>query len=389
MQLIKITLLIVSFLISYLFFPSQNKISTNDEINIDSISSLRIAVVGDLMCHSPQFNYARVTKDSFDFNPVYRFIKPYLEDADFTFGNLETVIGIKPDSYSGYPRFKSPPEYISALGKSGFDFLCFANNHTLDQGEKGVLNTIQCLNNNHIGYTGAFTSYSDRDSIRIFEMNGIRFSVLAYSFGTNGSLIPKGKDYLINLIDYDLIARDIALSRQKGAEIVLVNFHFGNEYQRYPSDYQKLVVQKTIEFGADLITASHPHVIQPVKFFKTKNAKLDSVFVTYSLGNFISNQRKRFTDSGVIIFINLVKNKVTNELKISSVEYLPTWVYKGKTENGNEFIILPLKENHNYEELNFLSESDKQKMIQAFEDTKEIIHSFGSEIILYKNELSD
>lgn len=387
MQIIKIFLLSIPFVISYFFSITQ--FESNKKINsasADSISALRIAVVGDLMCHSPQFQYAMITKDSFDFNPVYRYIKPYLEDADLTLGNLETVIGKKGSTYSGYPRFKSPQEYISALAQNGFDFLCFANNHTLDQGERGVLTTIEYLKQNNLGYTGAFTSDDDRDSVRIFNINGIKIALLAYSYGTNGSLIPKGKNYLINLIDYDLIQKDILKAREKNAEIVLVNFHFGNEYQRFPSDYQKEVVKRTIELGADLITASHPHVIQPVDFFKTNNETLDTGVIAYSLGNFFSNQRKRYTDAGVIIYLNLEKNITNNEIRLTSVEYLPTWVFKGKTERGNEFIILSIKEDLNQNEFNFMTADDVKKIHQAKNDTREIINYFSPKLKLYHNK---
>lgn len=380
MQMIKILLLITSFLISYLFSLSQIQSSFDNKIEIDSVVVVRIAVVGDLMCHSPQFNYAKVSKDSFDFNPVYRYIKENLENADFTFGNLETVIGEKGSTYLGYPRFKSPKDYVTALAQNGFDFLCFANNHTLDQGEQGVLNTIRTLNENNIGYTGAFNSQSDRDSIRILKLNGIKIALLAYSYGTNGSVIPKGKDYLINLIDYNLIEKDIHTAKQYGAEIVLVNFHFGNEYQRFPSDYQKEVVKKTIEFGADLITASHPHVIQPIEFYKTNGATLDSGIAAYSLGNFISNQRQRYTDAGVILYLILEKNLNTKKIALKSVEYLPTWVFKGKTEFGNEFLILPLQKN--FDSFNFLSQTDKAKMKQALIDTEEIITAYTKNVKL-------
>lgn len=384
MQMIKFSLLIVSFLLSYFFSSTQLTLSESDNFTKDAIATFRIAVVGDLMCHSPQFNYAKVSKDSFDFNPVYRYIKKYLEDADFTFGNLETVIGKKGSTYLGYPRFNSPQEYVTALKQNGFDFLCFANNHTLDQGEKGILNTIKTLNENYIGYTGAFSSQNDRDSIRVITLNDFKVALLAYSYGTNGSLIPKGKNYLINLIDFDLIKEDINSARRIGAEVVLVNFHFGTEYQRFPSEYQKEVVKKTIEFGADLITASHPHVIQPIEFFKTQNATLDTGIVAYSLGNFISNQRKRYTDAGVILYLNLEKNLNTNKITLKSVEYLPTWVYKGKTDFGNEFLILPLNETIDSLQLNFLTDINREKMKKAFNDTKEILTAFSDKILLIK-----
>lgn len=384
--MIKTVLLITSLLISYFFSISHFELKINQSlVATDSIVSIRIAVVGDLMCHSPQYNYAKVAKDSFDFNPVYRFVKPYLEQADFTFGNLETVIGKKGSTYSGYPRFKSPQEYVSALFQNGFDFVCFANNHTLDQGEAGVYTTIETLIRNNLGYTGAFQSQSDRDSIRIFKLNEIKIALLAYSYGTNGNLIPKGKNYLINLIDLELIQKDILKARENGAELVLVNYHFGNEYQRIPSEFQKAVVNKTIEFGADLIIGSHPHVIQPAEFFKTQNAKLDTGIVAYSLGNFISNQRNRFTDAGVILYLNLEKNLNSKQIKITSVEYLPTWVFKGRTERGNEYLILPINDETFYQELPFLTEIDKAKIKQAKSDTDEIITYYTQNVKLYRH----
>ncbi len=83
----------------------------------------------------------------------------------------------------------------------------------------------------------------------------------------------------------------------------MVHFHFGQEYKREPVKFQRDVVDKTIELGADIIIGGHPHVLQPVNFYKTQNAKLDSGFVAYSMGNFFSNQRKIYTDAGIILTI--------------------------------------------------------------------------------------
>ncbi len=104
-------------------------------------------------------------------------------------------------------------------------------------------------------------------------MKGIKIAVLAYSYGTNGNPIPKGKNYLINLIDYELIEKDIHSAKGNGAELVLVHFHFGEEYKREPVQFQKDVVNKTIELGADIIIGGHPHVLQPVNFYKTDKCK--------------------------------------------------------------------------------------------------------------------
>jgi poly-gamma-glutamate synthesis protein (capsule biosynthesis protein) len=230
-----------------------------------------------------------------------------------------------------------------------------------------------------INHTGAYSSQRDRDSIRIFNINGIHLAILAYSYSTNGVPIPKGKNYIINLIDYDLIEKDIANARSKRLDIVLVYFHFGEEYQRQPNSYQKEVINNTIKAGADIIIGSHPHVVQPVDYFKTNQANLDTGFVAYSLGNFISNQRWKYSDAGVIVKINVSKNILSDSVYLSGVSYLPTWVFKGKTKKGREYIILPSSKSYDDSLHSYLSKSDKEKMQQAFEDTRYIITKFNSD----------
>ncbi|OGU76732.1 MAG: hypothetical protein A2V93_06585 [Ignavibacteria bacterium RBG_16_34_14] len=361
--------------------------STNSEpIKKDSTITIRISVVGDLMCHSPQYNYARVEKDSFNFNPVYREVKKYFYESDFVFGNLETVTAGKSKGYSGYPFFNTPDEYITALYNAGFHLLTTSNNHSLDRGEAGVLRTIEQIKKNGLLYNGTFTSKEDRDLIRVVDIKGIKISFLAYTFGTNGIPVPKGKSYLINLIDFDLIKSDIEKARKLGAEIVLVHYHFGDEYKREPSSFQKEVVLKTIFYGADIIIGGHPHVLQPTQFYKSKEGRLDTGFVAYSLGNFISNQRDRYKDAGVIMNIEITKNLNSTAIYISDVSYIPTWVYKGETDNGNEYVILPLLQDYKSSIEEYLSDSDLRNMKQAFDDTNEIMRKYTDKINLYKEK---
>ncbi len=344
----------------------------------DSVSTITLALVGDLMCHSVQFNYAYVKDDSFDFSGVFEEVKPVLSAADFTIGNFETVLGGKEKRYSGYPFFNAPDDFLYAIKDAGFDLLVTANNHALDQGSSGVERTIEKMDELGIIHTGTYLSRHDRDSIRIVDIKGIKLAVLAYSYSTNGVPVPKGKDFIINLIDYELIKKDITASRKNGAEIVLVFFHFGEEYEREPNIYQKDVVQKTIDAGADIIIGSHPHVVQPLDYFVTNNAKLDTGFIAYSLGNFVSNQRWRYSDAGVILNIQLTKNFTKDTLFLSEVNFIPTWVYKGKTTNGREYIIYPSTISIDDSLYNHLADYDKQKMLQAFDDTEYILMKYLS-----------
>ena len=230
-----------------------------------------------------------------------------------------------------------------------------------------------------IKYTGTFLSQEDRDSSRINTIKGIDVAILAYSYGTNDVPIPKGKKYIINIIDTFLIREDISKVKKYNPDIILVYFHFGEEYKHEPDTYQKSIVQKTIEYGADIIIGSHPHVIQPVDYFKAVNANVDTGFVAYSLGNFISNQRWRYTDAGVILTIEISKNVITDSVYLNNVNCLPTWVYKGNTAKGNEYIILPATISSEHNVINYLTEEDKLKIRQAFDDTEMILSKY------YKN----
>ena len=384
---------LIFLVLFFYFFPTFSVRAQHLPLQLlehrDSLTSVTISVVGDLMCHSVQFKYARVEGDSFDFTGVFREVKKYLSSSDFTFGNLETVLAGKSKGYSGYPFFNTPDAYLNAIKDAGFDLLTTANNHALDQGEKGVFRTIKKMDEIGINHTGTFISQDDRDSIRIIDLKDIKLAVLAYTFSTNDIPIPKGKNYLINMIDFNLIKSDIEKARHEGAEIVLVNFHYGEEYKREPVAYQKEVVKKTIEDGADIIIGGHPHVIQPVDYFKTDSAKLDTGFVAYSMGNFISNQRWRYSDAGFILNIQLVKNRNTDSIYIKNVSYIPTWVFKGMTKEKKEYVILPSTISPEDSILNYLTKIDKKNMLQAFDDTKYILTKYNNNIeeVESKNEI--
>jgi poly-gamma-glutamate synthesis protein (capsule biosynthesis protein) len=365
--------IVVAF--QHFFFNSAGLERTEVKVIEDSILTATLCFTGDLMCHSTQFNYANVETDSFDFTGVYREVKTYLSGPDLTIGNLETVIAGNNEGYSGYPYFNAPDDFIYALKAAGFDLLITANNHALDQGWEGVKRTIEVINEHRLYQTGTFISQEDRDSVRIFEINSIRIAILAYSENTNGLPIPKGKDFVINLIDEELIRKDIIKAREKNVDIVLVHLHYGIEYLREPNDYQTEVVKKIIELGADIIIGGHPHVIQPFDFFKTKDTKIDSGFVAYSMGNFVSNQRWRYSDAGVILNIEISKNIMSDSIYISEVNYLPTWVFRGQTERGREYIILP-SQNADDSTYYYLTTQDKILMKEAFRYKKDIINKY-------------
>lgn len=351
----------------------------------DSTIVANIAAVGDLMCHSTQFKYASVSTDSFDFRPCFAEVKSYLSGADFTIGNLETVFAGTRVKYEGYPAFNTPDDFLDALKETGFDFLATSNNHSMDQGEKGAIRTLDVLDQYGFDHTGTYRSPADRDSVRVVDIKGIRMAIVNYTYGTNGMPIPEGKPWMVNQIDTALIRQDIAAARQLQPDLVMVFLHFGVENQHEPNSAQKKVVKHAISCGADIILGSHPHVVQPVEMFKTEGGNLDSGFVAWSMGNFLSNQYWRYTDAGIILNLEITKDPVRDTIFISDLSYLPTWVFRGQHPQKKIHVILPAEKGLQDSSYFYINEENQGKMKEAYHDTEKYLTKYRK-IRLWKAE---
>jgi poly-gamma-glutamate synthesis protein (capsule biosynthesis protein) len=173
----------------------------------------------------------------------------------------------------------------------------------------------------------------------LVEKNGIKLGFLSYTEHTNGLPVTKGKPYLVNLIDPVKIAKDIKELKQQGAEFVFVSLHWGTEYQRKPNDSQKKTALKVLQAGADVILGSHPHVQQQVEKMVVNGQEK---MVVYSMGNFISNQSEPYTDEGVIMYLDVMKDPKTGKVKLTKTSFLPTIVDKYKKAGKTEYLVVPL-----------------------------------------------
>ncbi|NPA43454.1 MAG: CapA family protein [Chlorobi bacterium] len=278
-------------------------------------SLLVLYFTGDIMVHGPQLEAARRPGGSYDFNENFRHLQPWLASADLTTGNLETVLGVRP--YSGYPRFSSPPELASALKAAGFDLLMTANNHALDKGALGVRRTVAVLDSLGLGHAGANADSPGSSPFLWVEKDGFKLAFLNYTYGTNGLPVPSG--IRIPVIDTVRMRRDIEEARARRPDKIVVFLHWGNEYRLLPSEFQKRIENFLRRQGVDLIVGSHPHVVQPVRWD-------GRTLTAYSLGNFISNQRK-FPRDGAFV-LGVVLEKKNGRTRIARVGYLPFWTRK-------------------------------------------------------------
>lgn len=337
-SILSLTLLItISYLLFSMYLDRDHSVSSTtikpildhstkqSEFTFKSYSTtISLAAVGDILIHGTVYKDAK-TSNGYDFKPNLASVKHLLQNPDITIANQETIIGGNEIGLSTYPQFNSPYEVADALLDAGVDIVSIANNHTLDRGEKAVLNATNYFNKIGMEYVGGYRDLVDKERIRVLNRNGIRIAFLSYTYGTNGIPVPSGKEYLVNLIDPEKIKADIAAAKQV-ADVLAVSMHWGNEYQLFPNEVQKSLAKMLANEGVDLIIGHHPHVLQPMEWITTEDGH--KTFVVYSLGNFLSGQVKNYKDIGGVLQINITKQLKDNqsEVTLHSPQFTPTYV---------------------------------------------------------------
>lgn len=337
------------------------------------ISNINLLAVGDIMFHSPQYKAAYdKERQTYDFTPTFRYIKKYVEEADLALANFETVTVGEEAGFSGFPRFNTPKESLLALKDAGFDILSTANNHCLDRGKKGILSTID--NINEYGMKNIGTYKETGDNILIQDVEDIKIGFLSYTYALNGLdslLTDEELTYMVNLIEEEKIKSDIEKTKNLDVDLIVVFIHWGNEYHREPSDAQIDLGEKMVEWGANIVLGSHPHVIQKSQII---NKDGRDNFIIYSMGNFLSNQRKEtmgnsYTEDGLMLNLEIEKNFTSDETIIKSIQYIPTWVYKYRQDNKLYFEILPIEDALKDEVNMILSDVIRSRIVKSKDDT--------------------
>lgn len=255
----------------------------------ESTTTAEIIFVGDIMMHAPQLLKAKRGSE-YDFKNCFRYVSPIFKGADCVVANLETTLS-ESEPYTGYPRFCSPAALADALADAGVDVAVTANNHCLDAGAAGVVSTAKILAERGIRSVGATVA----NPLKI-NVKGIDFAILAYTYGTNGIPIPEGVS--VPLIDTLQIASDLAKCQDADCRIAFM--HWGEEYSRRASREQRQIADFLYRAGCQVVIGSHPHTVQPAECSKRR-------VTVYSLGNFISNQRMRYSDGGIMAHLTVEK----------------------------------------------------------------------------------
>jgi poly-gamma-glutamate synthesis protein (capsule biosynthesis protein) len=307
----------------------------SQETKMSGLNQLKLLFIGDIMGHDTQIASAlNAETGRYDYSSVFRYIAPILNDHDITIANLEVTLAGEP--YKGYPQFSSPAALAVAANDAGIDILVTANNHSVDRGLDGLTNTIYRLDSLGIPHLGTYYNSAARDTLvpHIIDRNGIRLALLNYTYGTNGIRVPAPA--IVDLIDRDAIEKDILKAKSSNSDGIIVFIHWGTEYDTLPGHYQVDLAEWMMEKGVTMVIGSHPHVIQPMEL---RGDSTGNRLVVYSMGNFISNQRNRRNDGGVMVSVNISKSE--DGLLIEEAGYILTWVYTPIVNEKRKFFILP------------------------------------------------
>lgn len=260
----------------------NNKNSKEPKEKVPEEYKISLLATGDGLIHSVIYRSYDKGNGVYDFTDAVKYVKDIVKKYDIAYYNQETPTGDASIAYSGYPMFYTPSAYVDAMKDAGFNTVSLASNHSLDKGEKGILNTVKYFKGTNLLYNGMSDSEDNRNNFIIKEKNNITYTMLSYTTLTNGLQVPSGKSYLLNLYDKEQVKKDIEAVRDK-VDILIVAMHWGVEYQNTPNKEQTEIANYLSSLGVDIIIGNHPHILQPI-------TKINNTIVMYSLGNFISNQ---------------------------------------------------------------------------------------------------
>ena len=353
---------VISVIAGYFLFTSSFIFDgINFTIRKPKMYEIKMFMVGDTLIHQSVYYNAGLSGNGYDFKPMIDLIKPISSSYDLAYYNQETILGGTALGLSHYPRFNSPQEVGDAMIDAGFNVVSLATNHTMDKGEAGVLASVNYWKSKpEIVTSGQWSSWEERNEVKTYEKNGIKYAFFSYTTLTNGLNTPSGKEYLNNVYSDSKAKADIEKVRDK-VDVVMVAMHWGVEYSLNVSSEQERIANYLSSLGVDLIIGAHPHVVEPVQYIN--NGK---TFVIYSLGNFISGQVGVEKLTGLMMEVTIRKEVDTRgNSTVSVVNPKADLIYTRYNTNSNNwnFKVFPYSQLNDNILPSYRSYYDKYKTI--------------------------
>lgn len=303
------------------FFARQAETRLSLPADFEQTTQIQLAAAGDLMQND-------LLTDSAD--SLYEGIAAELFTADISFANLEAPLTTQPQRNLLFVRSETPSTYISAgqfqalKGYKNQKFTVFstAGNHAWDYGEEGVLSTLDALAKEGIVAVGTNREKADQQKAAIVDVQGVKIGFIGLTFGLNGKKIDPELEYHVNWVRLNALSDEVDLSvpirqinycREQQCDFIIGSLHWGLEFEFFPAQRQLAVAHQLAEAGLDLIISHHPHVVQPVEFYRTRRDPERMVVITYSLGNMVSPFHDDDLILSFLLQITLAGGKLKNQ----------------------------------------------------------------------------
>ena len=327
------------------------------------IATATVASQGDLLMHKPVFDTCRQGDGTYNYDSIFRYVKDTVSSYDYALANLETTFGGDDFTYQGNPAFNCPDGLVDSVVAAGYDMLLTANNHCGDTMAAGVQRTLEKIREK--GLTAIGTQLSDEEpKYAVVDINGIKVGMVCYSwaFSYNGSavsmngLTPIKANGTINFFMnnnlpafYEEVEGIMAAMKEAGAEVTMMQIHWGQEYQLTENTTQNKIAQQLCDIGFDVIVGGHPHVVQPMALLQSSVDPNHKTVCIYSMGNAVSNQRTGVSDQfppgyteDVALFTVTFEKYSDGKVYVSGTDVVPTWVNMHSNKGAREYNILPL-----------------------------------------------
>jgi poly-gamma-glutamate synthesis protein (capsule biosynthesis protein) len=236
--------------------------------------------VGDMMLTRSVGTSVKKNFDN-DFNKLFDNI-PEIKEADILFGNLEGPVSLIGNNVGSKYSFRMDPSVLPAIKNAGFDIVSFANNHVGDWNVNAFKDTLANLDNINLPKIGAGMSKQEAETPVIIKKNGVKFGYLGFS-DVGPSWMEAKENKAGILLASDPLIREIITNAKEKVDVLIISFHWGDEYKTVHNSHQEKLARMAIDYGADMVIGHHPHVAQDIEIYKDKP-------IVYSLGNFIFDQ---------------------------------------------------------------------------------------------------
>jgi poly-gamma-glutamate capsule biosynthesis protein CapA/YwtB (metallophosphatase superfamily) len=288
---------------------------------------ISVVMSGDLLWHNLVWESAHDDAVSaglhrrFDFDPMLASVKPLVEHADLAICHEEVPFATDDQHLSNYPVFAAPPEVAPWIGSMGWEACTTDSNHSIDQGYAGLVHTADLLERAGVRHVGTFRTRAERRRpVIVTTKQGVKVGIVGGTYSLNGFSLPTDERWAVSMWDaHNLIAQARAAKRA-GADIVLVQYHGGDEYSRLPNAQQVALVRRlTASPAVDLVFAEHAHVVQPI-------TRVNGKWVVYGMGNMVAQSDPRYPRAYEGISVRFTfAGRPGGHFAVTHASYIPTY----------------------------------------------------------------